>query len=255
MKAIILAAGRGSRMKGHTEDKPKCLIELAGCPLLFWQLSALSSAGADTVAVIVGYRGAMITELIPEAPMSFMTLENPRWAQTNMLSTLLYAADWAAGEDCLISYSDIVYPARHVKALKAAGLPIALTYDREWETLWRLRNNGNPLQDAETFREEEGLLKEIGGRPKELSQVQGQYMGLLKLTSEGWSLWLDHCRILGAAVDTTDMTGFLRLLLADGVRIETVPVDGAWCEVDSGKDLDIYEAALANKTFGHDWRQ
>jgi choline kinase len=254
MKAVILAAGRGSRMRGHTENKPKCLAELAGQPLLFWQLSALAGADVRQIAVVTGYRGEVIRDYRLKAPVPFITLENPRWDETNMLATLLCAADWAAGEECLISYSDIVYPVRHVRALMAAARPIALTYDTDWERLWSLRNDGNALEDAETFREENGLLLEIGGKPETPEQARGQYMGLLKLTPEGWRVWLDRCRKLGPAVDTADMTGFLRLLLADGARIGTVPVAGAWCEVDNGRDLQLYENALKHGIFSHDWR-
>lgn len=254
MKAVILAAGRGSRMGALTQEQPKCLTVLAGQPLLFWQLSALSAASILDIAVITGYTGEKIRALATKGPAPFTTLENPHWSETNMLTTLLFAANWAAGEECLISYSDIVYPARHVRSLMASAEPIALTYDRQWEALWSLRNDGNPLEDAETFREENGILRSIGGKPHNLGQVQGQYMGLLKLSPEGWNTWLDNCRKLGAAVDKTDMTGFLNHLLRKNTRIGAVPVDGAWCEVDNGKDLQLYEKALTEENWAHDWR-
>jgi choline kinase len=255
MKAVILAAGRGSRLKGHTENRPKCLVELAGRPLLSWQLEALARAGADDLAVVTGYRGGLIAALADRGPAPFTVLENPRWAETNMLSSLLCAAGWAEGQECLISYSDIVYPARHVTALRADAHPVALTYDLEWERLWRLRSGGDPLADAETFRAEGGLLKEIGGRPASLDQVRGQYMGLLKLAPEGWTLWLDHCRQLGDETARTDLTGFLRRLLAAGAAVGATAVSGAWCEVDSDRDLELYETALAEGNFSHDWRE
>ena len=254
MKAVILAAGRGSRLKRHTDSRPKALVELASKPLLFWQLEALAAAGANDLAVVCGYQSEQIKALATDAALPFTPLENLRWAETNMLSSLLCAAPWAGGQECLVSYSDIVYPARHVRALLADVRPIALTYDMDWETLWRLRNEGDPLADAETFRAEDGLLKEIGAKPQNLDQVRGQYMGLLKLSAEGWKIWLDRCAALGQAVDRTDMTGFLRLLLADDIDIGAVAVDGAWCEVDSDRDLELYENALAEGFFSHDWR-
>lgn len=254
MKVIILAAGRGSRLKRHTEESPKCLVELAGQPLLFWQLAALAEAGATDAAVVCGYQSGQIKALADKGPLKFQPLENPDWASTNMLSSLLCAADWAGGEECVISYSDIVYPARHVRALVTNDSPVALTYDHDWEKLWRLRTEGRPLNDAETFREEGGRLLEIGGKPQSLDQVRGQYMGLIKLTGDGWRLWLDRCAALGPDVARTDMTGFLRLLLADNVFIGAVPVDGAWCEVDTDRDLELYEAALDAGNFSHDWR-
>ena len=53
--AIILAAGRGSRMRELTDTKPKCLLELAGRPLLHWQLDALRDAGVERIVLVRGY--------------------------------------------------------------------------------------------------------------------------------------------------------------------------------------------------------
>ena len=52
MKDIILAAGRGSRMKNLTADRPKCLVELRGKALLDWQLEALRAAGVTEIAIV-----------------------------------------------------------------------------------------------------------------------------------------------------------------------------------------------------------
>ena len=49
---IILAAGRGSRMSNLTEERPKCMVELAGKPLLHWQLSALRRAGISSILAV-----------------------------------------------------------------------------------------------------------------------------------------------------------------------------------------------------------
>jgi choline kinase len=253
MKGIILAAGRGSRMSGLTEDKPKCLNVIAGKPLLFWQLEALDRAGVDDLAVVCGYRSETIAALVDAAPVRFDVLTNPCWAETNMLSTLYCAADWAVGGECVVSYSDILYPADHVRALMAAAQPLAITYDTEWEDLWRLRQE-DPLTDAETFRQEGGRLLEIGAKPESLDQVQGQYMGLIKIDPEGWRVMRRRREELGERLNKTDMTSFLGGLLSEGVEIGAVAVAGRWCEVDSEKDLRAYEAALETGTWGHDWR-
>jgi len=56
MKAIILAAGRGSRMKKLTSNQPKCLTNLNGKPILDWQLEAFKKSGITEVAIVTGYR-------------------------------------------------------------------------------------------------------------------------------------------------------------------------------------------------------
>ena len=60
MKANILAAGRGSRMKHLTDERPKCLIEFNGKPLLEWQLEAIRAAGIDEIGIITGYKREML---------------------------------------------------------------------------------------------------------------------------------------------------------------------------------------------------
>lgn len=262
MQALILAAGRGSRLRELTDDRPKCLVSLAGKPLLRWQYEALRAAGARQVMVVRGY---LAQRLVPEAaglpPGAFATTDNPRWAQGNMLRSLLCAGPWleaafADGEtEAVISYADIVYPAAHVRALCAGGgsSPVAITYDTQWEALWRVRF-ADPLSDAESFACRDGLLCDIGRKPCALSDIHGQYMGLLRLTPQGWQTVAAVCHELGDAVDQTDMTSFLRLLLARHVPVAAVPVHGCWCEVDDQDDLRAYEACLAQGNWEHDWR-
>lgn len=252
--AVILAAGRGSRMLGLTAERPKCLVELAGRPLLHWQLDALRAAGIPRILVVRGYAGRCLEG-------DFDTAENPRWAETNMVGSLLFAGGFAreffasSGERLVVSYSDIVYHPDHVRRLLAASRDMAITYDTEWEALWKLRFE-DVLSDAETFRQVDGLLREIGGKPTSLAQIHGQYMGLLCFSKAGWEQLEAVCAGLGPqAVDKLDMTGLLRLLLAQGTAIEAVPVAGRWCEADSGTDLNNYEAALARGNWSHDWRQ
>lgn len=262
MIALILAAGRGSRLRELTDDKPKCLVRLAGTPLLRWQYDALRAAGAREVLVVRGY---LADRLVPEAaglpPDAFATVDNPRWARSNMLASLLCAGPWleaafAAGErEAVVSYADIVYPAAHVRALcgQAGDAPVALTYDTDWEALWRIRF-ADPLSDAESFACRDGLLCDIGRKPQGLADIEGQYMGLLRVTPSGWDEIRAACAELGEAVDRTDMTSFLRVLMARRVPVAAVPVRGCWCEVDSREDLRAYEAHLAEGHWPHDWR-
>ena len=251
MKGIILAAGRGSRMKAATADKPKCLTILAGKPLLQWQLESLHEVGVDDIVVVCGYKAEVIANAA--LPVPFRQLFNPDWERTNMVSSLLCAQEWAGGEDCIVSYSDIVYAPGHVAKLFPARLPVAITYDTLWRSLWEQRFP-DPLADAETFREQDGRLAAIGEKPRSIQDVQGQYMGLSKLAPAGWEAVRRVCDELGDAVAKTDMTCLLEKLLQRGVAIAAVPVKGKWCEVDSESDVALYEAALQTLQWPHDWR-
>ena len=144
MRAIILAAGRGSRMKELTKEHPKCLIQLKGKALIDWQLDALREAGLNEIAVVSGYKRELLEDL------DVLEFHNDRWVETNMVSSLACANEWLSNSPCIVSYSDIFYESLAVKSLMAISASIAITYDPNWITLWSKRFN-NPLLDAETF--------------------------------------------------------------------------------------------------------
>lgn len=251
--AVILAAGRGSRMRNLTADKPKCLIRLADKTLLEWQTQALNKTGITEIHLVKGYRADCISD-------RFTSSYNDRWSETNMLYSLNCAAGYiqkmfdSGFEQFILSYSDIVYSPACVRKLLQAPADMAITYDILWGDLWQLRFD-NILDDAETFRQKDGILLEIGGKTNILSEIEGQYMGLIKLTQSGWARWKTAAVNLGQGCDKTDMTTFLQLLIKQNERIATIPVEGKWCEADSAQDLEKYEAALSAGAWTHDWRK
>ncbi len=237
MKAIILAAGRGSRMKNLTEERPKCLVELHGRPLLAWQLEALRGAGIMDIAVVTGYRRELL------ADRGLVEFHNPRWSETNMVASLACAAEWLQGGPCIVSYSDIFYDAAAPRLLMQTQAELAITYDPNWRALWESRFE-DPLSDAETFKmDASGVLLEIGQKPTRIEDIQGQYMGLLRFTPAAWQRVETLRRSLEAPVrDRLDMTGMLqRLIAGQGARIQALAYEGRWGEVDSAEDLAVYE--------------
>lgn len=235
MKAIILAAGRGSRMGGLTSDQPKCMTLLGGKPLVQWQLDALRDGGIDEVAIVRGYLAETFS-----LPVHYF--DNRRWAQTNMVLSLAQARPWLGETPCVVSYSDIVYGHNSVARLVAAEGDIVITYDPHWRQLWELRFD-DPLKDAETFRiDAAGRLLEIGRRAASMDEIGGQYMGLLRFTPRGWQQVEDFLATLPAEqADRLDMTSLLQRLLERGVAVHTVAIGEPWYEVDSESDLRLYQ--------------
>lgn len=248
---ILLAAGRGSRMAGETDNRPKCLVGLAGKPLVDWQREALTLAGVNELALVSGYR---YDRLQNKAKTRF---HNPRWESTNMVGSLLCADAWLQAYPCIISYSDIVYHPAVVRTLLNTPGDVVLSYDTQWLDLWSLRFE-DVLSDAETFRRDSttGHLLEIGQSPRTTEEIEGQFMGLLKITPSGWQTLRKHLdRLPPETVDKMDTTGLLNHLLQAGETIQTAAISGQWCEVDSRQDLMRYQKALASATpWSHDWR-
>lgn len=239
MKAIILAAGRGSRMKNLTEENPKCLVTVHGKALLEWQLIALRSAGISDIAVVTGYKRELLSN------RGLVEFHNERWSKTNMVNSLACAAEWLDVEPCVVSYSDIFYDAPAIKALMNCQASLAITYDPNWRQLWEKRFK-NPLVDAETFRmNADGTLAEIGNTPRSISEIEGQYMGLLRFTPRGWSEVVRlRSELTPEQCDQMHMTGTLQKVLDAGrVPVVALPYVGKWGEIDSIDDLDLYNSA------------
>lgn len=224
-------------MKHLTDERPKCLVEVRGKALLDRQLEALRTAGITEIAVVTGFKRELL------ADRGLVEFHNARWAETNMVSSMTYAEDWMQVEPCIVSYSDIFYEPAAVRSLMTCEASLAVTYDPDWQALWTQRF-GDPLLDAETFRlTPEKTLAEIGKRPTSVDEVQGQYMGLLRFTPEGWA---EVTRVrAGLTSDQRDkmhMTGTLQeVIVAGRVAIAAVPYTDEWGEVDSPDDLDAYQ--------------
>ena len=78
--AVILAAGRGSRMNHLTESRPKCLLQVGGQTILEYQIELLREAGIRDICVVVGYGKEAVFDVVGN---SVHTIVNQAWAQTN----------------------------------------------------------------------------------------------------------------------------------------------------------------------------
>jgi choline kinase len=240
MRAVILAAGRGSRLGHLGDDRPKCLVELEGRPLIQRQIAALRRGGVDEIGVVRGYRA----EMIDFPGLSYFA--NERWAETNMVMSLAAAAAWLRSGPVIVSYADIFYRSELVRDLAAAPGQLVISYDRAWRRLWT-RRFADPLADAETFRmNAAGQLLEIGGKTTRIEDIQGQYMGLLKFTPPAWSAVETLLSSLDAPIrDRLDVTGLLRRLLAGKeLPIGTFGTDGQWGEIDNPEDAVLYQSMI-----------
>lgn len=107
---VILAAGIGSRLSELTASIPKCLVEVAGKPILKYQLDAYEYAGVEEVILIIGYRSSQIKSYIQSlnSPLSIVIVENKEYQKTNNMYSLYLARDIIAGRSVIINNGDMV---------------------------------------------------------------------------------------------------------------------------------------------------
>lgn len=236
MKAIILAAGRGSRLGRLTGERPKALVALNGIPLIERAVCSLRAGGVTEIGIVAGYRSNMLASY---ADRLFM---NSRWSTTGIFHSLNTAREWLGSQPCMVSYGDIFYSSRLVAALMQKDEDIDLAFDPQAVELWSRRFD-RPLDDMERFVIENGRVSEIGHCAAALAQIQGQYMGLFKLTPQGWhSLNVNLERLSISQREQIDMTSVFALLIEAGVRIGGTPTTDPWGEVDCPSDVQLYES-------------
>lgn len=245
---IILAAGQGTRLRPYTDNKPKCMVELAGKPLLHHQMDSMSECGVDDNIILVG--GYRIDGLDARGAT---VIPNPQYDRTNMVSTLFCAREYMqSGRDLLISYGDIIYEPRVLQAVLDCSAPVCLAADRQWQRLWQLRMD-EPLDDAETFRmDESGNVTELGKEPASYDQVQAQYMGLIKIRGDKVSDFIATYDAMdrtatydGKNFDNMYLTSLIQHLIDTGWEVMATLVDNGWLEVDTAEELEYYEEMIS----------
>jgi L-glutamine-phosphate cytidylyltransferase len=249
-KVIIVAAGRGRRLGSETEDIPKCMVRVAGRPILHWQLRAFAAAGLSDIVVVRGYLGDRIDG--GKATIGFV--DNPDWAHNNILASLLCAAD-CLPDGFFFSYCDIVYTPEVVARLAArARVPdaasVSLIIDRRWADAYQGRTL-HPVSEAElTLVDGQGLrVVRVGKGAVPRERAVGEFIGLAHFSAAGAAalrtVWdralaaggLDAPFGLAPTLRQAYLTDALNALADQGVRLEPVFIDGQWREIDTPQDL------------------
>ena len=190
------------------------------------------------------------------ADFGYPVIENPHYDTTNMVESL-FCAEGEFGESVLVAYGDICYTPDVLQAVLDNPAPVAVAVDSQWLPYWEKRCD-DPLDDVETLRcASDGSLAEIGQKPDSLSQIEGQYIGLMAFRGEGVS-WLRETWREVKSVAQSDptpfgvprtppnwyMTDLLQRMIDRGHPLTPVWIDRGWLEVDTPEDRDLAEQLL-----------
>lgn len=250
-RAILIAAGRGKRLGAHTDDIPKCMVQVGARPILGWVWRAFRAAGIEELIVIRGYRGdvleAFVRQLVPEVRF----VDNPQWQTNNVLLSLACARAYL-DRPCLISYSDILFTPAVAQAAAASEAEIALVIDREFRAVYQGRTE-HPLDEGEVSDlMPDGSIARVGKRALPVAEAVGEFIGLAKLGERGVATVARTLDGLARHYDGREHEPFQRAaayrnayltdlwqeLIDRGLRLDPVFIAGSWREIDTGQDLD-----------------
>ncbi|MCL5281953.1 MAG: phosphocholine cytidylyltransferase family protein [Planctomycetes bacterium] len=223
MQALILAAGRGSRLGKITDATPKCLLTIGTQPIVAHQLESLSEAGLAPVALVVGYCADEIRALVG---IRAEYLDNLKWNTTNSLYSFSLAREWIKGPVVILN-SDVIFHPLILHRLLAAGGD-AIVYDSSSEDApehMKVRVLDGQLVD---------MSKDIPG-----TLSSGENVGMLCFTAETVQRLLDKAQVLLASGGEQSWLSAGVRELGRECRIRAVDIAGLpWTEIDSAQDLE-----------------
>ncbi len=242
MKMIILAAGQGTRLRPLTDDKPKCMVEYKGKAIIDYILETANLCNIKDIAIVNGYKKDVLENYLKNQKLSFFT--NKNFDKTNMVSTLFCAKEYM-DEDLIISYADIIYKEEILQRLIKSKNDLSVVVDKEWKDLWAQRIE-NPLDDAETLKIKDGKIIELGKKPNSYDDIEGQYIGLIKISKNILPKIIKYYENLdknktydGKDYNNMYMTSFIQMIIDNLQDVKPVFIEGGWTEIDTKSDLSI----------------
>jgi len=223
-QAVILAAGRGTRLGEVGQDSPKCLLNVGGRSLLDIQLGILFQAGIEEVCIVAGHHIEYVRQQVADYP-GVTVLHNPIYDTTNSLYSLSLAKDWVRGSFVCVNGDVVAHPDIFNRVLAVEGC--ALAYD------------SGSGEDAEQMKvnHSDGYLRSIS-KQMEADIVCGENVGLLQFDQIG------AARLFAFAEEVLEVEGPMLWApavlnqLARRTSIRCVDIRGLpWTEVDFPEDL------------------
>lgn len=242
MQAIIIGAGRGSRLMPTTTDSPKCFAEVGGQRILDWTVRAFRENGIDRITFIGGYRIDCVRDDYPE--LAFR--HNTDWENNNILASLLYAED-LMDEPFLCCYSDILFTAKIVSDVLACDADIALGVDTGWLARYEQRTE-HPSDDAEKVTVRNGQVTRVHREIVE-GDAYGEYIGLTKFSTAGAAAlrqsYHDRRRAFAGqpyreakVFEKAYLIHLLQDMIESGQPMAHADTPGGYIEIDTQQDFD-----------------
>ena len=244
-KSLIVAAGLGSRLKGLTENIPKCMLDFGGKTLLERQLSSYKKCGIEDISLVRGFKKNKINY------KGIKYYDNNDYKSNNILNSIFYAEE-AINDNIIISYSDILFEPFVVQRVLDSDHDISVVVDIDWKTYYIDRKE-HPLTEAENviFNSNNEVIK-IGKIATEKEEVHGEFIGMIKLNHKGCKIFKENFHRVkkffwnkpfqrATIFQKAYLTDMIQELVDIGVKVHCVVIKRGWKEIDTVED---YKKAL-----------
>ena len=238
-KAVVLAATRGRALDSLTADKPKCMLDIRGEPLLRRSVRSMNEAGIKDITVVCGYKSEAV-----DLP-NIRKVINPDYQTSGEVASLAWALD-VLEAPALIAYGDILFQDYILDQLLQSEADITLVVDANWQVHRKDAPKHKPdlvrcsrAFSEDLFLDEAEITLERFTAPGEAAQAHGEWVGLAKLSERGLAL----LRTEMAAMDgdgsfaEAGLPDLFDRLIEKGVAPRVLYITGHWLDVNDAFDL------------------
>ena len=227
-KALILAAGFGSRLAPLTDNLPKSLVAVNGTPILFKQIENLIENGISDITIISGYKADILEKAVHEKWPEIRIIESVDYAVTNNMYSAWLGHEAMGGEPFLMMNADVFFDASVIAALLSFEGANAIVTDI-----------GNYLEESMKVVEQDGRLVQIS-KTITPEAALGASIDVYKFSADGGAAFFETCR--SYIEDRKELKLWSEVALNDvlergAVSFRACPLDGRWLEIDNHEDL------------------
>ncbi len=235
-KALILAAGYGSRLAPLTDCVPKSLGKVKETPILFKQIDNLYENGIGEIVVVSGYKADALKDMVLSKYPDITIVESKEYATTNNMYSAYLVKDFFIGEPFLMMNADVYFDSSVIKAL--------LDFDKE----------NAIVVDFCNYIDESMKVVERGGRLTEISKTVsrsdalGSSIDVYRFSADGGGSFFEKCREY--IENRRELKLWSEVALNDVLKEGRVPfypcaLNGRWMEIDTLEDLENAEEIFA----------
>jgi phosphoenolpyruvate phosphomutase len=238
-KAVVLAASRGSALEALTADRPKCMLDLRGEPLLRRLTRSINEAGVRDITVVCGYKHEAVK--LP----NIRKVVNQAYAETGEVASLASALDGLEGP-ALIAYGDILFRDYILDLLFDCEADIAIAVDAKW----RQHRADAPKHAPDLVLCSQPYTEDLflDDTPVEVEAfeglvardtAQGEWIGLARLSAAGLAALNEAVAEMreDGSFNKAGLPDLFNRLIAKGLRPRVVYITGHWLDVNDAFDL------------------
>ncbi len=249
MKAIILVAGKGTRLGKYTKDMPKCMLKFNDKTLLQTQIDTLRSCGIKKIIVVKGY---MQYKIKIKGVKYYV---NEDYENTNMVETLM-CTEKEMNDEILVCYGDILYEKKVIRKILKDKSDIGVVVDSDYWDYWTARLD-EPEKDTESMIIKNQKITKLGTPTSKKDDIKFRYVGLIKFSKKGVDIlkkvyhenrkkyfdkdvqWMNSKSFKKAY-----MTCMLNAIIKAGYIVNPIIIQHGWLEFDTNEDYEKYNLWL-----------